>query len=182
LKKNYENLDGSMKRRALLFCIEEDSRVEDLKSGLLMCGFRVHLLGMQYLYSTLNKSTMSHIKKVIFKSIFLVSLCGLSSEEGWLMVFIIAPIEKSVDGEIAELAVKISNKLVPMQQLTGLFVGSKCVTYAKKPKVFFFLDFEAGKKVDGPRVIYVKSVISIVLNGSFFSLQCTSGKQIYAPV
>jgi hypothetical protein len=70
------------------------------------------------------------------------------------MVFVIAPIEKTLAGENAELAVKISNKLVPVQQLTGLFVGSKCATYAEKPKVFFFLDFEPGKKTDGPRVIY----------------------------
>jgi hypothetical protein len=70
------------------------------------------------------------------------------------MVFVIAPIEKSLDGENAELAVKISNELVPIRQLTGFFVGSKCATYAEKPKVFFFLDYEAGKKLDGLRVIY----------------------------
>jgi hypothetical protein len=98
--------------------------------------------------------SLSFKKSYLTKCNCLVSLCGLSSEEGWLMVFVIAPIEKSLFGENAELAVKISNELVPIQQLTGLFVGSKCATYAEKPKVFFFLDFEAGKKTDGPRVIY----------------------------
>jgi hypothetical protein len=105
--------------------------------------------------------SLSCKQSFLTKYIFLVSLCGLSSEEGWLMVFVIAPIEKSLDGENAELAVNISNELVPIHQLTGLFVGSKCATYAEKPKVFFFFDFEAGKKFDGLRVIFsCKSLIS----------------------
>jgi hypothetical protein len=103
--------------------------------------------------------SLSCKQSFLTKYIFLVSLCGLSSEEGWLMVFVIAPIEKTVLGENAELAVKISNKLVPMQHITRLFVGSKCATYAEKPKVFFFLDFEAGKKADAPRVIYMSRII-----------------------
>jgi hypothetical protein len=68
------------------------------------------------------------------------------------MVFVIAPIDKILNGENAELAVKIPNELVPIRQITGLFVGSKCASFAEKPKVFFFLDFDAGKKADGHTV------------------------------
>jgi hypothetical protein len=79
----------------------------------------------------------------------LVSKYGLTSEEGLLMVFVIAPIEKTPVAENAELAVKIAESLVPIQEVTELFVGSKCASLAEKPKVFFFLDFDAGTKVDG---------------------------------
>jgi hypothetical protein len=72
------------------------------------------------------------------------------------MVFVIAPIGKTLCDENAELAFKIPNQLVPIQHITGLFVGSKCATYAEKPKVFFFLDFDAGKKFDAPGVCHVQ--------------------------
>jgi hypothetical protein len=68
------------------------------------------------------------------------------------MVFVLAPIEKTLGDKNAELAVKMPNELIPIQELTELFVGPKCATYAEKPKVFFFLDYDAGKRVDGPRV------------------------------
>lgn len=84
---------------------------------------------------------------------FLVSVCGQVTNEGWLMVFVFAPIdERTLDEENTELVVKVKNELVPMQKLTGLFVGPKCASYAQKPKVFFFLDLDAGKRVDGPAV------------------------------
>jgi hypothetical protein len=67
------------------------------------------------------------------------------------MIFVLAPIETLGD-ENAELALKVPSELVPIQQLTGLFVGSKSVSFAEKPKVFFFLDYDAGKKIDGNRV------------------------------
>ena len=85
--------------------------------------------------------------------LFLVSLCGQVTNEGWLTVFLVAPIENSnEEDENAELLVKIDNKSVPIQDITGLFVGSKCASYAEKPKVFFFLDFDSGRKVDGLEV------------------------------
>jgi len=97
------------------------------------------------------KNLISFKKSLTTKCPFPVSLCGLTSDEDWLLVFVIAPIKKShpCDGN-AELAVNIGKELVPLQQMTGLFVGSKCATYAEKPKVFFFLHFEAWKKEDGP--------------------------------
>jgi hypothetical protein len=69
---------------------------------------------------------------------------------------VFAPIEKTPSDENAELAVKIEMELVPIQLLTGFFVGSNCATYAEKPKVFFFLDLllDDGKKVDGPKVCH----------------------------
>jgi hypothetical protein len=78
-----------------------------------------------------------------------VSHCGLISDEEWLLVFVIAPIEEYLGDGNAELAVKIEEELVPIQQITGLFVGSKCATYAEKPKVFFFLDLDAANNCDG---------------------------------
>jgi hypothetical protein len=81
-----------------------------------------------------------------------VAECGLISDEGWLLVFVIAPIKKTPDDENAELAVNLQTQLIPIQQITGLFVGSKCATYAEKPKVFFFLDLSGGVNVDGPVV------------------------------
>jgi hypothetical protein len=69
------------------------------------------------------------------------------SDESWLIVFVLAPIERIGDGN-TELAVEISSQLVPIQHLTELFVGSKCASYAEKPKLFFFLDNEAEKKVN----------------------------------
>jgi hypothetical protein len=80
------------------------------------------------------------------------------------MVFVIAPIEKTLGNENAELAVKIPIELVPIQKITGLFVGSKCATYAEKPKVFFFLDFDAGKRADGPSVCYKYHLKYIVMS------------------
>lgn len=68
------------------------------------------------------------------------------------MVFVFAPIANTLVEENAELVVKIATEWVPMQQLTGLFVGPKCASYAEKPKLFFFMDLDAGKKVDGPAV------------------------------
>jgi hypothetical protein len=70
------------------------------------------------------------------------------------MVFVIAPIKKTLCDENAELAVKIEKELVPIKKMTGLFVGSKCATYAEKPKVFFFLDLGAGNNFDGPAVCW----------------------------
>jgi hypothetical protein len=74
------------------------------------------------------------------------------------MIFVISPIENTLSEENAELAVKIENELVPIQAITGLFVGSKCAFFAEKPKVFFFLDFDAGKKEDGPAVCHNNSI------------------------
>jgi len=93
------------------------------------------------------------------------------------MVFVIATIEKTPDDENAELAVKILNELVPIQQLTGLFVGSKCATYAEKPKVFFFLDFDADLRADGPSV-YLKAHSKLLSFNVyiFFSLQYTNNR------
>jgi hypothetical protein len=109
--------------------------------------------------------------------IFVVSLCGLISDEGWLMVFVIATIEKTPDDENAELAVKILNELVPIQQLTGLFVGSKCATYAEKPKVFFFLDFDADLRADGPTVCLKSHSKLLSFNVYiFFSHQYTNNR------
>jgi hypothetical protein len=62
------------------------------------------------------------------------------------MVFIVAPIENTLGENNAELVVKIENELVPIQEITELFVSSN--SYAKKPKVFFFLDFNPGKYID----------------------------------
>jgi hypothetical protein len=70
------------------------------------------------------------------------------------MVFVIAPIEKTYGDGNAELAVEIAMGLVPIKKITGLFVGSKCATYAEKPKVFFFLDLGAGNNFDGPAVCW----------------------------
>jgi hypothetical protein len=97
-----------------------------------------------------------------------VSLCGLTSDEGWLLVFVIAPIEKTSGSKNTELAVKMPNFLVPIQQLTALFVGSKCASYAEKPKVFFFLDFDAGKKADGPAVRYKIVTLNIFVSTCTF--------------
>jgi hypothetical protein len=82
----------------------------------------------------------------------LVSKCGLTTNEGLLMVFVIAPIAQTQVDENSELAVKISEDFIPIQQITGLLVGSKSPSLAEKPKVFFFLDFDAGTNVDGPSV------------------------------
>jgi hypothetical protein len=84
-----------------------------------------------------------------------VSVCGVISNEGWLMVFIIAPIETISADENAELMVKVDKVLVPIKTIIGLFVGTKCPSYAEKPKVFFCLDFDAGRKTDGPTVCQI---------------------------
>jgi hypothetical protein len=68
------------------------------------------------------------------------------------MVFVISQIDNAFSDEKEELVVNNENKLVPIQHLTGLFVGSKCASYAEKPKVFFFLDYDSGRKVDGSEV------------------------------
>ena len=65
------------------------------------------------------------------------------------MVFVISQIDNTLNDEKEELVVRNENKWVPIQHLTGLFVGSKCASYAEKPKVFFFLDYYSGQKVDG---------------------------------
>jgi hypothetical protein len=144
----------SRNRRAIIFCNQYNSIVRNLIYGLEKCaGFQVHLLNLENLLFTLQKGKEKSFFSctLVLKLIpFPVSLCGLISDEDWLMVFVIAPIKGYlVDGN-AELAVKIEEELVPIQQITGLFVGSKCATYAEKPKVFFFLDLDAANNCDGP--------------------------------
>jgi hypothetical protein len=96
------------------------------------------------------------------------------------MIFVLAPIAKTSSDKNAELAVKIKNELIPIRLLTGLFVGSKCATYAEKPKVFFFLDFDAEIKVDGPTVCFKSYSKLFCFNVFiFFSLEYTN-KMTYA--
>ena len=68
------------------------------------------------------------------------------------MVFVIAPIKKTTVDVNAEIAVEIADELIPIQEITGLFIGTKCASFAEKPKVFFFLDFDSEQKEDGSTV------------------------------
>ena len=161
-------------RRAIIFCDVSDLSVQKLKSSLEYCGFQVHRLNLESLLLTLRKSTKNFITfkmSLTTKCPFPVSLCGLISDEDWLLVFVIAPIKKSHPGDgNAELTVEIGKELVTIQQITGLFVGSKCATYAEKPKVFFFLHFEAWKKEDGLLSVNFSFVTLILLDKIFIDL------------
>jgi hypothetical protein len=148
---NYAELNCTKIKRALIFRKKGDMRVLKLQLALTSCGFKVHLIDIHQLLPTLKRSIISNFvcSDISQGQFLIVSVCGLTSDEGWLMVFVIAPIENTPGEENAELAIKIKNELIPIQQITGLFVGLKCASYAEKPKVFFFLDLDSEQKVDG---------------------------------
>jgi hypothetical protein len=53
---NSAELDDTKIRRAIIFCKEGEWRILKLKSALETCGFIVHLIDLQYLLLTLQKS------------------------------------------------------------------------------------------------------------------------------
>lgn len=59
-QSNYGDLDDKKIRRAIIFLKQCDSRVEKLKSALEKFGFQVHLIDLQHLLLTLEKSTNAH--------------------------------------------------------------------------------------------------------------------------
>lgn len=59
LHANYAELDDDKIRRAVIFRKEGDLRVLKLKSALEKIGFRVHLIELQHIHLTLEKSTIS---------------------------------------------------------------------------------------------------------------------------
>jgi hypothetical protein len=75
---------------------------------------------------------------VIFK--FPVSNCGMAGDEGLLLVIVFAPIAPSNVTKNVELTTVIEKTAKSFGHFLSNFVGSKCASFAEKPKVFFFLD------------------------------------------
>jgi len=57
---NYAELNDKKIRRAIIFREEGKSNVDIFKSTLEKIGFQVHLIELQYLLPTLQKSITSH--------------------------------------------------------------------------------------------------------------------------
>jgi len=65
----------------------------------------------------------------------------MAGDEGLLLVFVFAPIVSTNNVKsLSELAIIINGEAKSLGIFLSYFVGSKCASFAEKPKVFFFLD------------------------------------------
>jgi hypothetical protein len=69
----------------------------------------------------------------------------MAGDEGLLLVFVFAPIVSTNVETLSELAIIINGRPKSFGIFLSYFVGSKCASFAEKPKVFFFLDPNAER-------------------------------------